>query len=123
MVDQVVDLVITVDQCSSIVWLRLWILEKCDRIIVVRDLAYRFFRLDVDRFSLRRGDGAEGLDLAIVKARGAAKAGEVNGCWGDTMESRECANGIVPPGSRQRKCSINPAIDQLTSRASPAQLR
>ena len=68
MVYQVIDLEVAVDKGSFIMWLRLWISEKCYRIVVVWDLAYRMLCLNVDCLSLRRRNGAESFNLAVVEA-------------------------------------------------------
>ena len=68
MIDKVVNLVIAVDQGTSILRLVFWISEKLHYIFIVRSLANWGLGLDVDRLGLCRRDGAEGLDLAVVEA-------------------------------------------------------
>lgn len=74
MIDKVVDLVIPMDQCASILRLGFRISEEIHYIFVVRSLAYRGLGLDIDCLGLRRRYGTEGLNLAIVETRGLAKA-------------------------------------------------
>ncbi len=68
-VNKVIDLVVAMDQCSPVLRLRAWIPQKRDRVIVVRNLSYSSLRFVIDGFGLGRGNRAEGLDLAVVKAR------------------------------------------------------
>lgn len=68
MIDEIVDLVVAVNQCSSILRLRSRILEERYRVVVVWDFAYSDLCLYIDRLGLRSRNGAEGLDLSVVKA-------------------------------------------------------
>jgi len=77
-IDEVIDLVVAMDQCSPVLRLRAWIPEKRNRIIVVRNLSNSNFRINIDRVGLRRRDCAKGLDLAVVEAPWLAKVSEAN---------------------------------------------
>jgi len=77
-IDEVIDLVVAVDQCSPVLRLRPRITEKRYRIIVVRNLTYRHFRFNIDGLGLQGGSRAKGLDLAVVEAGWPAKASEAD---------------------------------------------
>lgn len=97
MIDNVVNLVVAVDQCASILRLGFWISEKFNYILIVRSLAYWDLRLDIDRLGLRHRDGAKGLDLATVEARGLAKAGEADRGRRNAVKLCKRRDGILPP--------------------------
>ena len=97
MIYKVVDLVITVDQCASISRLVFLFAKKLHYIFIVRSLAYWDRGLDIDRLRLRRRDGAEGLDLAIIEARRLTKAREADRGRRDVVKLRKGHNGILPP--------------------------
>ena len=97
MIDKVVDLVIPMDQCASILRLGFRISEEIYYIFVVRSLAYRGLGLDIDRLGLRRRDGTEGLDLAIVETRGLAKARKADRGRTNAVKLRKCCDSISPP--------------------------
>ena len=97
MIDKVVDLVIPMDQGASILRLGFWISEELHYIFVVRSLAYRGLGLDVNRLGLRRRDGAEGLDLAIVETRGLAKTREADRGRRNAVKLRKRHDSIPPP--------------------------
>lgn len=97
MIDKIVDLVVAVDQCASILRLGFWISEELHYIFIMRSLAYWDFGLDIDGLSLRRRDGAEGLDLAVVETRGLAKAREANSGRRNAVKLRKRRDGILPP--------------------------
>lgn len=61
------------------------------------NLAYWGLGLDIDRLGLRRRDGAEGLDLAIVEARGLAKAREADRGRRDAVKLCKGRDSILPP--------------------------
>ena len=65
---QIIDLVVAVDQCTSIPGLCGRVSEECHRILKVWDVAHRFFCLNVDGLCLRDGYRAKGLELAIVES-------------------------------------------------------
>lgn len=54
-------------------------------------------RVDINSLGLGGGDGGQSLDLAVVEIRRTAEITETDGCWGNSMEFRECANSIMPP--------------------------
>ena len=96
-IDKVVDLVVTMNQCASILRLGFWISEELHYIFIVRSLAYWGVGLDIDSLGLRRRNGAEGLDLAVVEARGPAKAREVDRGRGNAVKLRKRRDGLLPP--------------------------
>lgn len=67
-IDQVVNLVVAMDQCSPVLRLRIRISKKGYCIIVMRDLSHRTFRFNVNDLGLRRRNGTKGLDLTVVEA-------------------------------------------------------
>ena len=97
MIDEIVDLVVAVNQCSSILRLRSRILEERYRVVVVWDFAYSDLCLYIDRLGLRSRNGTEGLDLSVVKGRGLAEAFHVDRAGSDTMQLRKRSDGIMPP--------------------------
>ena len=97
MIYKVVDLVITVDQRASISRVVFGFAKKPHYSFIVRSLTYWDRSLDIDRLRLRRRDGAEGLDLAIIKVRRLAKAREADRGRRDAVEFRKRRNGILPP--------------------------
>lgn len=97
MIDKVVDLVIAMDQSASILRLGSWVSEKFHYIFIVWSLSNGSLGLDIDRLGLRRRDGAEGLDLAVVEARGLPKAREADRGRGNAVKLRKCRDSILPP--------------------------
>ena len=97
MIYKVVDLVITVDQCASISRVVFLFAKKLHYSFIVRSLTHWDRGLDIDRLRLRRRDGAEGLDLAIIKVRRLAKAREADRGRRDAVKLRKRHNGILPP--------------------------
>ena len=97
MIYKVVDLVITVDQCASITRVVFLFAKKLHYVFIVRSLTYWDRGLDIDRLRLRRRDGAEGLDLAIIEVRRLAKARQADRGRRDAVKLRKRHNGILPP--------------------------
>ena len=64
----------------------------------MRSLTNWNFGLDIGRLSLCRSDGAEGLELAVVEARGLTKAREADRRRRNTVKLRKCRHSIQPPG-------------------------
>lgn len=50
--DKVIDLVVAMNEGSPVCWLSARILEECDHLIEVRDLANRHASINIDSFSL-----------------------------------------------------------------------
>ncbi len=101
MVYQVVNFVVAVDKCSSILWLRLRIAEERNNFIEVRDFAHRYFRFDVDSLGLRCRDRAKGLDLTIIESGRSSKVSKTNRAGVDAMKLGESTDGIMPPRVRK----------------------
>ena len=97
MIDKVVDLIVTVDQGTSILRLCFGILEELYYIFIVRSCANGVLGLDVDHSGLCRGDGAEGLDLAAVEARRLAKSRETDSRWRNAVKLCKRHDSILPP--------------------------
>lgn len=97
MIDKVVDLVIAVDQCTSILRLGCWISEELHYIFKMRRLSYWGLGFDINSLGLRRRDGTEGLDLAVIEARGLAKVREANRGRRNAVKFRKRHDSILPP--------------------------
>ncbi len=98
MKDKIIDLVISVDECADILWLRSRLFEKCYHLVKVRDLAHGDPGLDVLVASLSQGESLEQVELAVVEASRFAKGLEVYGLGRNTVEFREGADCVAPPG-------------------------
>lgn len=96
-IDKIVNLVVAVDQCASILRLGFWISEELHYIFIVWSLAYWSLGLDIDGLGLRRRDGAEGLNLAVVEAQGLAKSREADRGRRNAVKLRKRRDGILPP--------------------------
>jgi len=68
MEDDVVDLVVAVDETTSVFWLCLGVTEKRDHVVLVWNLADGHAGLFVDGSALCLRDGVESFDLAGVEA-------------------------------------------------------
>ena len=101
MIHQVVDLVITMNQCSSVLWLCVGISQEGCCVIVMGYLAYRFLAIHVDRLRLRSGDRAEGLYLAIIEAGRLTKVRKSHGSWRYSMQFRQSSNSFAPPAANE----------------------
>ena len=66
--DDVVNLVVAVNETTSVFWLRLGVTEECDHVVLVWNLAYGYASLFVNGSALCLRDGVEGFDLAGVEA-------------------------------------------------------
>ena len=77
--DHVVDFVVAVDQCGAVFRLSRFVLEELQHLVDVRDGADGDVGFDVGGLGLVRGEGREGLDLAVVEVGVAAEGGHVDG--------------------------------------------
>ena len=68
MVDEIVDLVVSVDQGRSVSWLRLGVSEEGDHVVEVGYFPDCFLGLDVDSLTLGFGDSAQCFKLSIVES-------------------------------------------------------
>lgn len=96
-IDKIVDLVIAMDQCASILRLGFWISEELHHIFVVRSLAYWGLGLDIHRLGLGRRDCAECLDLAVVETRRLTKAREADRGRRNAVKLCKRRDSILPP--------------------------
>jgi len=96
--DKIVDLVISVDECADVPWLRCRLFEKCYHLVKVRDLAHGDPGLDVLVTSLSEGESLKQVELTVVKASGFAKGLEVYGLRRYTVEFCEGVDCVAPPG-------------------------
>ena len=122
MIYKIVDLVITVDQCASILRVVFFFAKKLHYIFIVRSLTYWDRGLDIDRLRLRRRDGAEGPDLAIIEVRMLAKAREADRGRRDAVKLRKRHNGILPPvdgeyGRNKNGCGFSHLVSFLNTDA------
>ena len=122
MIYKVVDLVITVDQCASISRVVSLLAKKLHYIFVVRSLTYWDRGLDIDGLRLRRRDGGEGLNLAIIEVRRLAKAREADRGRRDAVKLRKRHNGILPPvdgeyGRNKKGCGCSHLVSFLSTDA------
>jgi hypothetical protein len=77
--DQIVDFVVTVDQCAAVFGLSVLVSEEGDHFVEVRDRADGDLGIDVDCATLVGGEDGEGLYLSVVEIGVAAEGGEANG--------------------------------------------
>lgn len=99
MIDEVVNLVVTVHERGSILRLGALVREEVDHILKVRDIAHRLVGLDVFRRCLRRGDSLEGFDLSVVELRVLAVVRQSDRLGVDAVKLGQRSNGIVPPAN------------------------
>jgi hypothetical protein len=97
MIHQVIDLVVTMDDRTSISWPRGVIAEKLEHFIHVWNSTNRFSCLGVFYSSLRFRYRLEGHNLSIVESPWLSKSRKSHGCWINAMQLCQCPYGFFPP--------------------------
>lgn len=86
MKDHIVDLVVAVDECTSILWLRFWISKELHHVVEVWDFPYGFAGLLGYGLGLSGLYGIESPQLTVVEARGLSKLLHVHASWYHAVE-------------------------------------
>lgn len=109
MEDHVIDLVVAVQERSSVFRLCVFIAEELHQFFMMWDMAYGLLGVDVLRGGLRFAEDPEEMDLAVVEATRFSVAGHVYGGRVEAVEFGESTDCIVPPAG----CVSRPLALQL----------
>ena len=97
MIHQIINLKVPMHDVVPVPRPSLRVPEEGDHLVEMRDLADGLVSFNVNGSRLGLGDGGEGFELAVVKARGFAEGGDVDGGGRDAMQLSQSMDGCSPP--------------------------